>query len=108
MPERAASSGSAPTPPHGRRHRLGAFLVESLTAYHPIGLYHGHRDLRGSGSATARESVASGRKGQSLLTDQLFIFTAALTIAAEVGEKSQLMSLLLGLRFRRPVLVIAG
>jgi Ca2+/H+ antiporter, TMEM165/GDT1 family len=42
------------------------------------------------------------------LTGVLFLFTAALTAASEVGDKSQLMSLLLGLRFRRPALVIAG
>jgi Ca2+/H+ antiporter, TMEM165/GDT1 family len=42
------------------------------------------------------------------LTHTLFVFTAALTAAAEIGDKSQLMSLLLGVRFRRPTLVIAG
>jgi putative Ca2+/H+ antiporter (TMEM165/GDT1 family) len=38
----------------------------------------------------------------------LVLFTTALTAAAEIGDKSQLMSLLLGMRFRRPMLVIAG
>jgi putative Ca2+/H+ antiporter (TMEM165/GDT1 family) len=38
----------------------------------------------------------------------LFLVTTALTAAAEVGDKSQLMSLLLGMRFRRPAVVIGG
>jgi putative Ca2+/H+ antiporter (TMEM165/GDT1 family) len=38
----------------------------------------------------------------------LVLFTTALTAAAEIGDKSQLMSLLLGMRFRRPTLVILG
>jgi Ca2+/H+ antiporter, TMEM165/GDT1 family len=42
------------------------------------------------------------------LTSTLFVFTTALTAAAEIGDKSQMMSLLLGARFRRPMLVILG
>jgi putative Ca2+/H+ antiporter (TMEM165/GDT1 family) len=38
----------------------------------------------------------------------LFLFATALTAAAEIGDKSQLMSLLLGMRFRRPAVVILG
>jgi Ca2+/H+ antiporter, TMEM165/GDT1 family len=42
------------------------------------------------------------------LDGTLVLFTAALTAAAEIGDKSQLMSLLLGMRFRRPALIIVG
>jgi Ca2+/H+ antiporter, TMEM165/GDT1 family len=42
------------------------------------------------------------------LTTTFVIVTTAATAAAEIGDKSQLMSLLLGLRFRRPAPVILG